>query len=268
MMTTDTSTKTHDENAAADLLIRSNKGEQLSPEEIRTLQAFGDDSPDGGEPLEVAVIRRWQAQGEEIGAWKIAWTSRAARDSGGPGYRPFGYILESRMFPSGAVLPLDGIVKCALEPEICLTMGADLSGPDVTPEQARAAVSSVRASFEINSGHLPAELPRTISIGNSMTNWGLVLGEECSPEIALDSLTVTLLRDGEEIGSSPTTQAVVDDPYVSLARVASVFHRNGLTLEAGQSIITGAILPRLPVAAPGVYVADFSALGSVALTLT
>lgn len=263
-----TNIATLDEQAAAELVVRSQQGEALSGEELEALQAYGSAFPDRGESLSGAVMRRWAELGEPVGAWKIAWTSRAARDSGGPGYRPFGYILRSRVVDSGASLPLSGIVACALEPELCLTMGARLSGPDVTPEEARSAVRSARASFEINSGHLPDSIPRAISIGNSMTNWGLVLGPEHDLDVPLDALTVTFTRDGEQIGTAPTSQDIVDDPFVSLARVAAVLHRNGLSLEPGQAVITGAILPRQPVTAPGHYVAEFGAIGRVELTLT
>ncbi|MGC4112612.1 MAG: hypothetical protein QM747_19740 [Nocardioides sp.] len=263
-----TTATTLDRAGIAALIVRSQQGETLDDQELAELDGWGTAHPEEGEQLSCSVMGRWTDLGERVGAWKIAWTSRAARDSGGPGYRPFGYILDSRILDSGASVPLDSIVKCALEPELCLTMGDRLSGPDVTPEEARAAVRSARASFEINTGHLPTTLPRAISIGNSMTNWGLVLGPEHDLDVPLDSITVTLTRDDEEIGSAPTSLEIVDDPFVSLARVAAVFHRNGLSLEPGQSIITGAILAREPVEKPGRYAAEFGPLGGVSLTLT
>lgn len=265
-MTTDTPTLSEAE--VAELIIRSQQGKPLDEGQLAALDAYGIAHPEAGESLSGAVMRRWTELGEPVGAWKIAWTSRAARDSGGPDYRPFGYVLRSRIFDSGASVPLGPIVQCALEPELCLTMDSALSGPEVTPEEARAAVRSARASFEINTGHLPTSMPRPISIGNSMTNWGLVLGPEHDLDVPLDQITVRFTRDGEEIGTESTSLEIVDDPFVSLARVAAIFHRNGLSLEPGQAIITGAILPREPVRAPATYTATFGELGEVSLILT
>ncbi len=102
-----------------------------------------------------------------------------------------------------------------------------------------------------------------VGIGNGLNNRGLVYGPEQSPDVALDAITVELLRDGEPAGSSGSGPDVVDDPYLSLARVAMLLHRYGRALEPGQRILTGSILPGAKAEGAKRYEASFGPLGSV-----
>ena len=49
----------------------------------------------------------------------------------------------------------DLAVGCGVEPELCVTMGADLCGPGATPGQARTAVESIAPGMEIEPGRMP-----------------------------------------------------------------------------------------------------------------
>jgi 2-keto-4-pentenoate hydratase len=249
---------------AARALLSASRGEPLDEADVAALRAYdGLDSRDGL-PLQLALADLWRRDGEEVGGWKIAWTSRGARDRGGPGFRPFGFILASRILPSGAALARDAVPGGALEPEICVTIGTRLAGPDVTVEEARAAVESVAPAFEVISHRLPDGLSLAARIGNGLNNWGLVVGAAQPAGIALDSVPVELRRDGELLGTGISDPGTVDDPYLSLTRVTRELHANGLALEPGQRVITGSITASAKVEA-GTYEATFGPLGTVAV---
>jgi 2-keto-4-pentenoate hydratase len=79
------------------------------------------------------------------------------------------------------------------------------------------------------------------------------------------AIMVELLRDGEPAGSSGSGPDVVDDPYLSLARVAVLLYRYGRALEPGQRILTGSILPGAKTEGAKRYEASFGPLGGVAV---
>lgn len=247
---------------AAEALFTVSQGAELDEAGLAALRAYDDADLRDGLPLQLAVAELWQREGDRIGGWKIAWTSRGARDRGGPGFRPFGFILASRIVPSGSVLPVGGIASGGLEPEICVTIGSRLSGPEVTIEQARACAESVAPAFEIVSRRLPGGLSLAARIGNGMNNWGLVVGRSLVPGLALDSLGVELRHDGELLGSGTSGAEFLDDPFLSLTRVTRELHANGLALDPGQRVITGSLTPSVQIAG-GVYEATFGELGSV-----
>src|SRR5262245_52852348 len=65
--------------------------------------------------MQLRVLRRFEAGGERLGGWKVGLTSGKARDRMGKDFRPFGYILQNRIFSSGATVPLAKILNCHLE---------------------------------------------------------------------------------------------------------------------------------------------------------
>jgi 2-oxo-3-hexenedioate decarboxylase len=251
---------------AAMALLSASKGEPLTADDLTALHAYDGLDLREGLSLQLALAGLWRRGGEEVGGWKIGWTSGHARDRGGPGFRPFGFVLASRILPSGSTLSPDQVPGGALEPEICVTIGSRLAGPDVTTEQARAAVESVAPAFEVISHRLPEGLSLAARIGNGLNNWGLVVGEPHAPDIALDSLPVEIRRDGTPLDSAVSNADRVDDPFLSLTRVTRELHAYGLVLEPGQRLITGSITPAAKIQ-DGRYEATFGPLGSVAVDI-
>src|SRR5260370_413525 len=72
--------------------------------------------------IQLKVLGKLSEAGERIGGWKIGFTSGTNR--GLTDFKPFGYILESRIFTSGVRLTHATLRKCQIEPEMCVVMGA------------------------------------------------------------------------------------------------------------------------------------------------
>jgi 2-keto-4-pentenoate hydratase len=251
-----------DQSAAAQLLFSVRRGGTIEGEPPAELLAYRDAPPQAGLALQLDVLDMYRQAGETQGGWKVAWTSRGARDRGGKDFRPFGYILAGRIHPSGARLDPAVIPNGGVEAEICLTIGTRLAGEGVTPEEVRAAVRAVSPAFEIVSRRLP-EVPLPVRIGNGMNNWGLIVGPEHDPDLELDKLPVELKHNGEVVSAGESSPEVLDDPYLSVARVCAVLPRHGLALEPGQRLITGSILPSVKIAQGGTFEATFGPLGAV-----
>jgi 2-keto-4-pentenoate hydratase len=258
---------TSDDKAALDTAARTlwsiARGDLLTGGAPAELTAYEGRPVRDGLPLQLAVLDLWRGEGERPGGWKIAWTSRGARDRGGEGFRPFGFILDSRIHASGACIDPAPIPNGGVEAEICLTIGERLAGDAVTPEQARAAVRAVSPSFEIVSKRLPEGSPLPVRVGNGLNNWGLVVGPERGTDLDLGSVSLELKRDGEVIGTGGAGRDVLDDPYLSVARVCAVMHEFGLALEPGQRVITGSVLPSTAIEGAKSFEADFGELGAV-----
>ena len=60
-----------------------------------------------------------EAQGESVGGWKLGQTSGESRDAFGPGVRPFGFILTSRILADGAELSWAEVGNGGIENEVC-----------------------------------------------------------------------------------------------------------------------------------------------------
>jgi 2-keto-4-pentenoate hydratase len=257
-----------DYQAVAEVMFDAARTGQLDLDGVGAFDDLGGDPILTGLDVQLEVLRRWEATGETLGGWKVGLTSGGARDSMGPAFRPFGYVLTSRIFESGTKLPLASVPHCWLEPEIGLTMAANLRGSDLSVEQARQAVGSVHAAFEILDRRVPETARRPlIRLSDGLGQWGVVFGPGRAPDIDLAAQTVELRQGPTVVGTGTTRPDVVDDPYLSLIRVCRELDRCGLGLRAGQRVITGSLLSPVHIETPGRWEGDFGVLGAVAIDL-
>lgn len=212
---------------------------------------------------QLRVLGRFQEAGERLGGWKIGLTSGKARDRMGKDIRPFGYILHSRILSSGSTVPLANILRCHIEPELCLILGSPLRGDTVDAAAAKAAVRAVAPAFEINEVRTLPEAGNIMLVADGLAQWGIVVGPEAPVRDGLVDTTVEFYRDGHLV-ESKTPGATMDDPYLSLSRLCKRLHQHGLGLEPGQPVITGSFCHHA-VPHPGAYRAVFSGIGEVAI---
>jgi 2-keto-4-pentenoate hydratase len=253
--------------AVVAVLSQLSHGSPLDDEGAALLAQVGSDSVPEGSRLQLEVLAGRVAEGGRVGGWKIGWTSRGARNGpGAGGLRPFGFVLEDRVLTSGAVLDLDRIPTCKLEPEIALVLGSPIGGPDVTREDARAAVVAVAPAIEVCSSRLRPGMSLAVRVGNALNNWGIVVGRHVPvDEVDLTHLEMSLVCDGYIVGTGHSGPEILDDPFDSLAAVASYLDTFGRRLEASQVLITGSLCEPV-LAEPGSrYDAMFGDLGTVSV---
>ncbi|MBM4257816.1 MAG: hypothetical protein FJ147_18235 [Deltaproteobacteria bacterium] len=216
--------------------------------------------------IQLGVLDRFSAAGEPHGGWKVGLTSGAARDRMGKDFRPFGYVLRSRILPSSARVARQPIMKCSVEPELCLIVGSPLRGDNIDAAAAKAAVRAVAPAFEINERRTAPEQGNSLLLADGLANWGIVVGPEAPVRDGLVDTTVEFY-DGDQLVESKTPGSTMDDPYLSLARVASLLHKFGRGLEPGQPVITGSFCHHA-VTHAGVYRARFVGIGDVSVEFT
>lgn len=260
-------TSVDQEQAAVAELLAIAKGRPFGDSVPPGLAALADADYERSLRLQLAVLAAWEAEGHALGGFKIGLTSRAARDSMGEGVRPHGYVLADRIVDSGTHLT-ETVPHCRLEPEIAVTLGSDLAGDDVTVAQARAAVASVAPAFEINSGRVPKGSSLAVRLGNSLNNWGIVMGPSVPyGSVELADLTVEIGNEHGPIETGHSGPATLDDPLLSLTRVCRSLAANGSGLRAGQRLITGSLTSAVPTDGAHRFYADFGALGRVTVDL-
>lgn len=213
--------------------------------------------------VQLDVLARFQAAGESLGGWKVGLTSGAARDRMGKEFRPFGYVLKSRILHAGAKVSRQPIMKCSVEPELCLIVGSRLHGDDVDAAAAKAAVRAVAPAFEINERRITAEQGNALLLADGLAQWGIVVGPEAPVRDGLVDTTVEFYA-GDQLVENKTPGTTMDDPYLSLARVARLLNKFGLGLEPGQPVITGSFYNHI-VTQTGTYRARFVGIGEVSV---
>ena len=213
--------------------------------------------------VQLDILERRLAAGERLAGWKIGLTSATVRAHFGTDRQPFGHLLESGILTSPGEVALDDVVVgCGVEPELCVTMGSDLRGPDVTADEARAAVASIAPGMEINQKRSGGVTDFGLSVADNLTQWAVVQGPPSPVTDGFDSevLRVTMSCNGE-VRADVVGRDVIDDHFVSVATLANVLAEHGRHLEAGQRLITGSF-SKHDASRGEVWRADFAGLGA------
>jgi 2-keto-4-pentenoate hydratase len=226
-------------------------------------------SIDDGERIQLAVMDLKVTAGDARAGWKVGLTSGRSRDAFGPGIRPFGHILRSRVFASGSELSLAGLTRPELEVELCFQIGRRLEGSRVSRDEAREAVVAVGPSFEIVEDRLDGSKDPGLRLADDLSHWGIVRGDRPQPVPAgfdLDSLVSELSGDGVVL-QRVDASGHIDDSFESLVTLARELAKFGRALEPDDVVITGAFA-RHRVERPGTYSGAFDGLGTVSVVVS
>lgn len=200
----------------------------------------------------------------EVGGWKVGLTSGQARDSMGLGFRPFGYILKSRIYDTGHIFRLRDFQRIGIENELCFRLRVTLSG-DVSRADLVDALDCAMPAFEINEPRLAAGASAADRLADDLNQYAIVVGSERRldwPRFNFNAIKVTLSRNADTL-QTVAAQGHIDDHFDSIAALTRQLHRFGRSLDAGSHIITGAYT-RHAVTEAGRYRGDFDdSLGTV-----
>ncbi|MCZ6616838.1 MAG: hypothetical protein O7E57_01800, partial [Gammaproteobacteria bacterium] len=134
-------------------------------------------SVDQGQTLQLDVLERWLEQGERVAGYKVGLTSGKSRNAFGPGVRPFGYVLQSRILQSGETFNAAEVASCGLENELAFRIDQDLPPREITADDMRRAAASVAPGFEINQHRLTADATSGLRVADNLSQYGMVVGE-------------------------------------------------------------------------------------------
>lgn len=224
-------------------------------------------SLDAAQVSQLDVLQASEAEGETVGGWKLGLTSGASRDAFGAGFRPFGFVLGSRVRRSGSTLWWDSTVTTgSIENEVCFEIGETIT-EQITPGDVRDILKGMAPAFEINQVRIGSEASSEERLVDNLSNWGIVVGDmmDVPADWMQQQLKVSLLHNADGV-ESVAADGHIDDHFVSIARLSNRLLRFGRQLEAGQKVITGAF-GRVREPKRGLWSGDFGQFGRVHLRI-
>jgi 2-keto-4-pentenoate hydratase len=222
---------------------------------------------DDGYNVQREFIKLLVADGDSVIGYKAGLTSAAMQDMFGVSTPDYGPVMASTIRADGATVSLGAFIAPKVEAEIVFRLAAPLVGPGVTVGQARAAIGEVIAGLEIVDSRIENWRIRLAdTIADLASNGAAVLGHPVTPTPDLDYRLVGMIfsRNGELVATSAGA-AALGDPVAVVAWLANVLGEHGITLEAGQTILTGALHAAVPLSPGDTFTAEFDHLGSITL---
>jgi 2-keto-4-pentenoate hydratase len=207
------------------------------------------------------------ADGDRVIGYKAGLTSTAMQSMFGVNTPDYGPVMTSTVRADGATVSFDAFIAPKVEAEIVFRLATPLTGPGVTVRQARAALGEVMAGLEVVDSRIEDWRIRLAdTIADLASNGAAVFGRPtvASPDLDYRLVGMAFSRNGELMATGAGA-AAMGDPVAVVAWLANVLGEHGITLEAGQVIMTGALHAAIPLIPGCTFTAEFDRLGSITL---
>ncbi|MEM9890346.1 MAG: 2-oxo-hept-4-ene-1,7-dioate hydratase [Actinomycetota bacterium] len=272
MTTATTATMTEAEvEAEAELLDEAER----SRKQIRQTSAvYPAMTMDDAYRIQGAWLRRKLSRGETIVGHKIGLTSRAMQAAMNITTPDSGFLTSEMVFPPGATLDAAHFLDPKLEIELAFVLADDLAGANLSIEDVLDATEYVTPSVELIAARSHRTDPTTRrtrlvldTIADNAADAGIICGgERVGPrDVDLRWVGALGIRNGtiEETGLAA---GVLGHPATGIVWLARRFAEQGLTLEAGQTILAGSCTRPIDVRPGDDFAFDFGELGTFELS--
>jgi 2-keto-4-pentenoate hydratase len=223
--------------------------------ELTTAQAYA---------LQAEITRLREKRGEQVIGYKVGCTSKPIQAQLGVKEPIFGRLFSTGCFRSGASLSYAHFANLAVEGELAVRLGKDLTGSTVSEDVCREAIESVFPVVELHHFVLHGGLsPIPQLIASSGMHAGFVLAETETSSSGLANFAHGLtVRINEVVVGAVVDSASLISPIQSLRWLAGCVPQFGLQLCRGQVILTGSPLPLYPVPPSSRIVVEVPPLGA------
>jgi 2-oxo-hept-3-ene-1,7-dioate hydratase len=211
------------------------------------------------------------AEGRRLLGRKIGLTSRTMQQAVSIDEPDYGALYDDMFFDDGSDLPYDRFIRPRVEVELAFVLGDALKGPGCTKFDVLRATEYITPALEILDARVQMADPetgrtRTIvdTIADNAADAGLVLGGRVVRPMDVDLRWVSALlyRNGV-IEESGVAAAVLNHPANGVAWLANKLAPHGVTLEAGQVILSGSFTRPVHAYDGDAFHADFGPLGNI-----
>ena len=210
------------------------------------------------------VSLRVERDGESIVGKKIGVTSKPVQDMLGVFQPDFGFLTNAMEYPDGADIPIAGnMIQPRAEGEIAFRLKRDLVGPGISEQDVLDATATIMPCFEIVDSRIDDwNIKIQDTVADKASCGVYVLGKpEVDPrDFDLPGLKMIIHKNGE-FNSEGRGSAVQGNPLTAVAWLANTLGEFGIPFKAGEIILSGSLVPLIPVVAGDSMSLEIEGLG-------
>ncbi len=214
--------------------------------------------------ISLDFLARRRADGERVVGKKIGVTSKAVQDMLGVHQPDFGFLTDAMHVEGDIDIAVRRLIQPRAEAEIAFILAEPLRGPGITAPQVIAATAAIAPCFEIVDSRITDwKIGIVDTVADNASCGVFVLGEARADPRSHDlpGLYVTVTKNGEPL-SEGYGAAVQGDPAQAVAWLANTLGAYGVTLDAGDVILSGSLVPLEPAVAGDVFAMELHGVGS------
>ncbi|TFH67779.1 2-oxopent-4-enoate hydratase [Gammaproteobacteria bacterium LSUCC0057] len=233
-------------------------------------QRYKDISIDDAYHISLRMLERRLADGETIIGKKIGVTSAAVQQMLGVYQPDFGYLTSSMVY-SGEMPISERLIQPRAEGEIAFILKRDLCGPGVTEQQVLAATESVMPCFEVVDSRIENwQIAIQDTVADNASCGLFVVNEQAAADprkLDLPGCEMVVDKNGREL-SRGFGAAALGNPLTCVAWLANTLGEFGISLKAGEIILSGSLVPLEPVVAGDTMSVTISGMGRCDIRFT
>ncbi|TCJ37035.1 fumarylacetoacetate hydrolase family protein [Parafrankia sp. BMG5.11] len=214
--------------------------------------------------ISLDFLARRRAEGEKVVGKKIGVTSKAVQDMLGVHQPDFGFLTDWMHVSGDIDVEEKNLIAPRAEAEIAFILRDGLKGPGVTPEAVIAATEAIAPCFEIVDSRITDwKIGIVETVADNASCGVFVVGDaRVDPRsVDLPALRVTVTKNGKPL-SEGYGSAVQGDPAMAVAWLANTLGAYGVTLDAGDIILSGSLVPLENAVAGDVFEMELHGVGN------
>lgn len=242
-------------------------------ESCRTLSPLTTTHPDisidDAYRISLRLLERRQGAGERLIGKKIGVTSRVVMEMLGVHQPDFGFLTDAMLVENGARVSLDGrLIQPRAEAEIAFRLKKNLKGPGIDEAAVIDATASIHPCFEIVDSRIEDWKIRIEDTVADNASCGIfVVGDAMARPEDFDFETCgVVVWKNDEIISTGAGAAALGSPLTAVAWLANTLGGYGITLSAGDIILSGSLVPLEPARPGDRFRLKIAGLGEAAIS--
>lgn len=215
--------------------------------------------------IQLYQVRQKVEKGAEVVGKKIGLTSKAMQEMLNVTQPDYGHLLNDMMYADGETISLNKFIQPRIEFEIAFVLNKDLKGPGVTMNDVIEATDYVVPALEIIDSRIKDwQIKFEDTVADNGSSAGAIIGSTTTKLNNLDlaEVKMTVTRNGEFLDSAAGS-AVMGHPAEAVAWLANALGSYGISLNAGEVILSGALSKAIPIEDGDTFTAEFEHIGAV-----
>lgn len=221
--------------------------------DARQISALTDQVPDlsieDAYQVQLQTVNRRVAGGEMITGKKIGITAKAVMNLLGVNQPDFGHLMSGMQYNQSDPIPHRSFCQPKGEGEIAFLLKRDLAGPGITGADVLAATECIIPSFEIVDSRITdwkIKIQDTVADNASAAAYVLGSPQKTLKGFDLATCGMVLKKNGEIIGTGAGA-ATLSHPLNAVSWLANKLGSLGITLKAGEVILSGSLSIMFPI---------------------
>lgn len=217
--------------------------------------------------IQLKLIEEKKKRGEVIIGKKVGLTSKAMQELAGINEPDYGFLTDRMVVLEDFPNKLSELIRPAVEAEIAFVLKDDLTGPGVLVSDVLQATDFIMPSLEIIDGRTKRDTGEwrveNSILDNAGTGRVVFGGKRCSiDDVDLRCMGLIFEKNGEVV-STAAGAAVYGNPVQAITWLANKLSGFGVTLYAGETILSGFLIAAVRANKGDFFTATFDHIGSV-----